>query len=75
LGEEAAAEKDEEHPRRRRTKRTFRVPRTEAEVNFATADIPDGEFDNLYLVRYKKKKAIVKKMKYGSASGGSAVMQ
>jgi 2,3-bisphosphoglycerate-dependent phosphoglycerate mutase len=44
-------------------------------VNFATADIPDGEFDNLYLVRYKKKKAIVKKMKYGSASGGSAVMQ
>jgi phosphohistidine phosphatase SixA len=37
-------------------------------------DIPDHEYDNLFLVTYKKEKAKLKKMKYGAASGPSAAM-
>jgi phosphohistidine phosphatase SixA len=37
-------------------------------------DIPDHEYDNLFLVTYKKEKAKLKKMKYGAASGPSAPM-
>jgi phosphohistidine phosphatase SixA len=39
------------------------------------ADIPDKEYDNLYLVTYKNGKAIVKQMKFGASSAASAPMQ
>lgn len=38
-------------------------------------DIPDNEFDNLFLITYKKGKARLTKMKYGARSGNSAAMQ
>ncbi len=51
-------------------------------ANYPTANIPDKEFDNIYLVYYKKTfpvfgrfKAHVKKGKYGAASAVSGVMQ
>ena len=44
-------------------------------TDYPFGDIPDNEFDNLFLITYKKEKARVKKMKYGSASGVSAAMQ
>lgn len=44
-------------------------------TDFEPANIPDAEFDNLYLLTFKKKKVQVKKMKYGEASAGSAKMQ
>jgi phosphohistidine phosphatase SixA len=37
--------------------------------------IPDTEFDNLYVLQYKRKKVKLKKMKYGKASGNSASMK
>ncbi len=37
-------------------------------------DIPDKEYDNLFLITYKKEKAKLKKMKYGAASSTSAPM-
>ncbi len=37
--------------------------------------IPDKEFDNLFLVRFKKGKAILEKAKYGASSSASATMQ
>jgi broad specificity phosphatase PhoE len=43
-------------------------------TDFPSANIPAGEFDNLYLLRYKKGKAVVKAMKYGEASAVSAAM-
>lgn len=42
---------------------------------FSPADIPDAEFDNLYLITYKRKKAVIKSMKYGAASATSSAMQ
>ena len=44
-------------------------------TDYPYGDIPDNEFDNLFVVTYKKEKARVKKMKYGAASGASAAMQ
>jgi phosphohistidine phosphatase SixA len=44
-------------------------------TNFVPAVIPDAEFDNLYLITYKKGKAVLKRMKYGAASAVSATMQ
>ena len=44
-------------------------------INYPHADIPDAEFDNLYLVTYKRNKAVIKAMKYGVASAASAAMQ
>ena len=44
-------------------------------VNFPSADIPDTEFDNLYLITYKKGKVKVKQLKYGERSGASAKMR
>lgn len=44
-------------------------------ADFEPVNIPDAEFDNLYLMTFKKKKVTVKKMKYGEASSGSARMQ
>ncbi|HMK04851.1 MAG TPA: hypothetical protein VK489_11695, partial [Ferruginibacter sp.] len=38
------------------------------------ADIPDSEYDNLYLVTYKKEKARLKQMKFGAKSAVSAPM-
>jgi broad specificity phosphatase PhoE len=44
-------------------------------TDFPNKDLPDMEFDNLFLITYKKGKAVVKSMKYGAASGASARMQ
>lgn len=44
-------------------------------TDYSYGDIPDNEFDNLFLVTYKKEKAKLKKMKYGAKSGVSAAMQ
>lgn len=44
-------------------------------LDYSQADLPDNEFDNLFLVTYKKEKAILKKTKYGARSGVSAAMQ
>lgn len=44
-------------------------------AGFPANDIPDNEFDNLYLLTYKNGKAVVQVMKYGAASGASAKMQ
>jgi phosphohistidine phosphatase SixA len=38
-------------------------------------DIPDNEFDNLFMITYKKEKAKLKVMKYGAKSGASAAMK
>lgn len=37
--------------------------------------IPDTEYDNLFLVRFKNGKPILEKMKYGASSSASAAMQ
>ena len=51
-------------------------------ANYPTANIPDKEFDNIYLVYYKRVfpffgrfKAHLKKAKYGAASAVSGAMQ
>ena len=44
-------------------------------LDYPQADLPDAEFDNLFLITYKNGKAKVKKMKYGAKSGISAAMQ
>jgi broad specificity phosphatase PhoE len=44
-------------------------------TDYWVKDLPDNEFDNLFLITYKKKKAKLKAMKYGAASGTSAKMQ
>jgi phosphohistidine phosphatase SixA len=43
-------------------------------TDYPYGDIPDNEFDNLFLITYKKEKAKVKVMKYGAKSGSSAGM-
>lgn len=42
---------------------------------FPQCNIPDDEFDNLYLITANKKGAVLKKMKYGKRSGISAKME
>lgn len=44
-------------------------------LDYPQADLPDNEFDNLFLVTYKKQKAVVKQMKFGAKTGASAAMQ
>lgn len=44
-------------------------------LDYPQKDLPDNEFDNLYLITYKNEKAKVKAMKYGAKSGTSAAMQ
>lgn len=44
-------------------------------TDYPYGDIPDNEFDNLFLITYKKEKAKVKVMKYGAKSVTSAPMQ
>jgi broad specificity phosphatase PhoE len=51
-----------------------RIIRKLGAVDFPVADIPDMEFDNLYLITYKKRKVKVKQLKYGERSGTSAKM-
>jgi Phosphohistidine phosphatase SixA len=43
-------------------------------ADFPYGDIADHEYDNLFLVTYKKEKAKLKKIKFGNASGASAPM-
>jgi phosphohistidine phosphatase SixA len=44
-------------------------------LDYPYGDIPDNEYDNLFVITYKKEKAKVKTMKYGSKSAASAAMQ
>ncbi len=44
-------------------------------TDYPYGDIPDNEFDNLFVITYKKDKAKLKKMKYGAKSGVSAGMK
>lgn len=44
-------------------------------TNFPQENIPDEQFDNLYLISADKKGAVLTKMKYGKSSGSSAKMQ
>ena len=44
-------------------------------TDYPYGDIPDNEFDNLFIITYKKEKAKLKKMKYGAKSAASAAMQ
>lgn len=43
--------------------------------DYPYGDIPDNEFDNLFLITYKNEKARLKKMKYGEKPGVSSPMQ
>ncbi len=43
--------------------------------DYPYGDIPNNEFDNLFMITYKKGKAKVKVIKYGTKSGVSAAMQ
>jgi len=43
--------------------------------DYPYGDIPDNDFDDLFLITYKNEKARVKKMKYGAKSGVSAAMK
>lgn len=43
-------------------------------TDYPYGDIPDNEFDNLFVITYKNKKAKVKKLRYGARSGVSASM-
>ena len=44
-------------------------------TKYPYGDIPDNEFDELFLITYKKGKAKLKTTKYGAHSGVSAAMQ
>lgn len=43
--------------------------------DYAPADIPSNEFDNLFLMRFKKGMPSITKMKFGQPSGASAIMK
>lgn len=43
--------------------------------DYPYGDIPDNDYDNLFVITYKKEKAKLKVMKYGAGSGASAAMQ
>lgn len=51
-----------------------RIIRKLGVTDYPQTDIPDEEFDNLFLVTYKNQKAKVKQTKYGAKSGVSAGM-
>ena len=44
-------------------------------TDYPFGDLPDNEFDNLFVITYKKEKAKLKAMKYGAKLGVSADMQ
>ncbi|MEO5890383.1 MAG: histidine phosphatase family protein [Ferruginibacter sp.] len=41
---------------------------------FPFGDLPDNEFDNIFVLKFKDGKASVKKTKYGSLSTGAAIL-
>lgn len=43
-------------------------------TDFPQENIPSNEFDNLYIVNIKNKKAVLKHLKYGKPSGASEMM-
>ncbi len=43
--------------------------------DYPYGDLGDNDFDNLFVITYKKEKAKLKMMKYGAKSGASAVMK
>lgn len=43
-------------------------------TDYPYGDIPDNEYDHLFMITYKKEKAKLKKMRYGAKSGASAGM-
>lgn len=43
--------------------------------DYPYGDIPDNEFDNIFLITYKNEKARLKIMKYGAKPGASSPMQ
>jgi broad specificity phosphatase PhoE len=43
-------------------------------TSFSQENIPSNEFDNLYIVSMKKKKAVLKHVKYGKPSSSSEMM-
>lgn len=44
-------------------------------TSFPQDNLPDEEFDNLYIVSFRKGKAVLKHIKYGKPSAASATMQ
>jgi len=44
-------------------------------LDYAPADIPSNEFDNLFLMKFKKGTPSLTKMKFGEPSGASAMMK
>lgn len=44
-------------------------------TDFPRGDLPDAEFDNLFLITYKKEKAKLKQTKYGTPAAASAPMK
>lgn len=44
-------------------------------TGYPYGDIADSEYDNLFLITYKKEKARLKQQQYGAKSGASAAMQ
>lgn len=44
-------------------------------VDYPYGDIPEGEYDNLFMITYRKEKARLKTIKFGAKSGASAAMQ
>lgn len=44
-------------------------------TDYPYGDLPDNDFDNLFVITYKKGKAKLKTMKYGARSGSPAAMQ
>ncbi|MBS1509990.1 MAG: histidine phosphatase family protein [Bacteroidetes bacterium] len=44
-------------------------------ADYDTKAIPDAEFDHIFIITYKKRKAFLQPLKYGTASGASATMQ
>jgi len=44
-------------------------------LDYATADIPSNEFDNLFFMKFKEGTPSLTKMKFGEPSGASAMMK
>lgn len=44
-------------------------------TGYKPKELPESEFDNLFLITYKRKKAKLKQMKYGERSAAPAIMK
>lgn len=44
-------------------------------LDYSAEDIPSNEFDNLFLMKFKKGRPTLTKMKFGQPSGASAMMK